>query len=101
MDGWIAFGVSGWVVCFWLVIGRRFFRPVDQNVARQLKETAREYASQKRLWKEQQKAHDAQMDAIRADIVAFELESDVTDEARLRVFLGRLLSKTKKRGERG
>ena len=99
MGGWIAFGISGWIACM-LVIGidRRRHRP------HQLQETVREYASERRRWQVEKgeliKAHQAQMDAIHAEVIAFEVDERYRDPERVRYLLDHLRNKTTPRSRR-
>jgi hypothetical protein len=104
VSSWIAFGFSGWIACA-LIVFVTIHRSRSGECEQQLQAMSREFADARRSWKAERAAiidsHRAQMDAIRSDVVEFELRSDLSDPVAVGGFLRSVLSKTRLRGERG
>lgn len=99
-----AIAVSGWVVAVVVLLWTNRKRPSTQTEA-QLQQTTREYATARKLWDKDKRRietnHQAQIDAIRASVVAFELEAEEVSATAVKCLVDDILSKTKLRGERG
>jgi hypothetical protein len=99
-----AIAISGWVVAVAVLWWTKRGKPETQTEA-QLQHTMREYVAARSLWHDEKtkikKGHEAQIDAIRASVVQFELEADAASPDAVKQLVDDILNKTKLRGERG